>query len=71
VLVRAAALHRSDEAFEWLVGLVAEGETAIATEVVDVLSIYRHNEKLAERLARALAARLDEAPTVRFEQLWA
>jgi len=70
VLVRAAALHRSDEAFDWLLKLVAEGDTRIATEAVDVLSIYRHNEKLTERLRQAIAERGDQDPMTLFDKVW-
>jgi HEAT repeat protein len=70
VLVRAAALHRSDESFDWLVAIVAEGDTMIATETVDALSIYRHNDKLSERLKRALGERSDEEPQSLFAELW-
>lgn len=71
VLVRAAALHRSDEAFDWLLGLAADGDGAIAAEIVDVLSIYRHNGKLAERLNRIVEAREDEEAKSIFHRLWA
>jgi hypothetical protein len=71
VLVRAASLHRSDEAFDWLVGIVAAGDTAIATETIDVLSICRHNEKLTARLKTALGERSDEKPETLFAELWA
>ena len=70
VLIRAAALHRSNEAFDWLLTLVAEGDTTIATDTVDVLSIYRHNEKLAERLRQALDERIDQDPMTMFEKVW-
>ena len=71
VLVRAAALHRSDEAFDWLLQLAAERDTPIATEIVDVLSIYRHNERLAERLRAALETRDDQETKSMFEKVWA
>lgn len=70
VLIRAAALHRSDGAFDWLLELAAEASTAIATDIVDVLSIYRHNEKLAARLRAVVDTRADETGSA-FERLWA
>lgn len=71
VLIRSAALHRSDEAFDWLVDIVADGDTMIATEAVDVLSIYRHNDKLAARLREALVQRKDTEANAAFEKAWA
>jgi hypothetical protein len=71
VLIRAAALHRSDEAFDWLLALAAEREARIATEIVDVLSIYRHNEKLGRRLRSTLDARDDEGPRTAYDEAWA
>lgn len=70
VLVRAAALHRSDAAFDWLIAIVADGDTRIATETIDVLSIYRHNDKLSARLKQALGERSDQAPESLFAELW-
>lgn len=71
VLIRAAALHRSDAAFDWLLALAAEREERIATEIVDVLSIYRHNEKLARRLRDTVDARDDEGPRTAYRSAWA
>ncbi|HUF74556.1 MAG TPA: hypothetical protein VMR74_16865 [Gammaproteobacteria bacterium] len=70
LLVRAAALHRSDEAFDWLLGLAAESSAAIASEIVDVLAIYRHNEKLAGRLREIVNDRADEDSKSMFDSLW-
>ena len=70
ILVRAAALHRSNEAFDWLLGLAASAAAALATEVVDVLSIYSHNEALRDRLSKVLVEREDEALQARFAQAW-
>ena len=70
VLVRAAALHRSNESFAWLVGLAAEVNEKIATEIVEALSIYRHKETLADQLRAALARRSDPNPGIRFEETW-
>jgi HEAT repeat protein len=70
VLIRAAALHRSDEAFNWLLELLAASDARIAAEIVDVLSIYRHNEKLRKRLSGIIESRGDAAPRAMFDQAW-
>jgi len=70
ILLRAAALHRSDEAFTWLLELAASAETRIAAEVVDVLSIYKHNAALAERLRQSLGGRNDTEPRASFDSAW-
>lgn len=70
VLVRAAALHRSNEAFDWLLDLAAARDAKIATEIVDVLSIYRHNDKLAARLRDIVDGRADDGPRSMFEKVW-
>ena len=67
-LLRAASLHRSAEAFDWLLGLAAEGSSRIAGEVVELLAIYRQNEQLAARLRAAVAPRQDVMS--RFTSLW-
>ena len=70
VLTRAAALHRSDAAFDWLISLIAEGSTSAAEAALEALSIYRNNDKLTARIKTTLAtrgtARLDDF----FAQRW-
>jgi len=56
-LVRAAALHRSEAAFEWLLSLIEHGERAHADCAVEALSVYERNSKLIERVRAALAKR--------------
>ena len=70
VLIRAAALHRSDESYQWLLDLAAERSLAEVTEIVDVLAIYKHNEKLARRLRAALASRSDSDSLSYYEKVW-
>lgn len=69
-LLRAAAAHRSEPAFSWLLGLVAGARAAVALEVVEALAIYKHNAKLAERLEAALRERGERALLARFGELW-
>ncbi|MEP7243295.1 MAG: hypothetical protein ABI885_06365 [Gammaproteobacteria bacterium] len=60
VLIRAAALHRSEAAFDWLVSIVESGSRAQADIAVDALAVYERNTKLHERVERALAKRSDD-----------
>jgi hypothetical protein len=69
-LLRAAAAHRSEAAFTWLLGLVADSRAAVVLEVIDVLALYKHNAKLAERLEATLRERGDRALLARFDELW-
>lgn len=57
VLARAAALHRSEAAFDWLVGLIRHGDSNEAAIAVDALSVYDRNGMLMQRVAAAQAAR--------------
>ena len=57
VLIRAAAVHRSDEAFDWLVSIIENGTATQADVAVDALSVYERNTKLQERIKAALASR--------------
>lgn len=70
VLVRAAALHRTDEAFDWLLTLVEQGEARIAADIIEVLAIYRHNDKLARRLRALLDSREDRETRAAYESFW-
>jgi len=57
VIARAAALLRSEAAFDWLVGIIEKGRTEDATIAADALSVYERNTKLMERVKAAKAAR--------------
>ena len=69
-LLRAAAAHRSEAAFAWLLELVADSRAPVALEVLDALALYKHNAKLAQRLEAALRERGDGALLARFGELW-
>jgi HEAT repeat protein len=57
VLIRAAALHRTDAAFDWLIAIIETGSRAQADIAVDALSVYTRNTRLLERVQAALARR--------------
>jgi len=69
-LLRAAAAHRSEAAFDWLLTIVADARPAIGLEVVEALAIYRHNAKLKQRLETALDERREAQLKDRFTVLW-
>jgi hypothetical protein len=69
-LLRAAALHRSEAAFDWLISLAADGGKRIVSEVIEALTLYRQNKKLAARLEAALAERGDAALEKQFRERW-
>jgi hypothetical protein len=60
-LLRAAAAHRSEAAFDWLLEIVAEARVPVAEAVVEALAPYKHNVRLMQRLGSALGARGDAA----------
>jgi HEAT repeat protein len=57
VLIRAAALHRSEAAFDWLLSIIEHGAAVHADVAVEALSVYERNTKLGERVQEALAKR--------------
>jgi HEAT repeat protein len=57
VLIRAAALHRSEVAFDWLISIIEHGAAAHADVAVEALAVYERNVKLGERVQAALAKR--------------
>jgi hypothetical protein len=69
-LLRAAAAHRSEAAFAWLLAVVADARVAVALEIVEALAIYRHNAKLKQRLAAALEERGDPELLQSFSASW-
>jgi HEAT repeats len=70
VLVRAAAVHRSDAAFDWLLALVAESPARTAGHVIETLAIYAHNARLAERVSQVVEVRGDAALDEAFAAHW-
>jgi HEAT repeat protein len=58
-LIRAAALHRSDPAFEWLLQIIESGTANLAAAAVAALSVYERNTKLIEQVNAAKARRTD------------
>jgi HEAT repeat protein len=60
-LIRAAALHRSEAAFEWLLEIIETGTPKLAAAAVEALSVYERNSKLIVQV-NAAKARRDEAP---------
>lgn len=59
VLIRAAALHRSEPAFDWLIHIIEKGIQKQADEAADALAVYERNARLMERIQVALASRAD------------
>jgi HEAT repeat protein len=57
VLIRAAALHRTEAAFDWLISIIERGAQAHADAAVEALSVYERNTKLGERVQAALEKR--------------
>jgi hypothetical protein len=59
LLLRAAALHRSEAALDWLVSIVADADRASAEVAIAELGAYRNNARLRTRLERVIAERGD------------
>jgi HEAT repeat protein len=59
VLIRAAALHRSEPAFDWLIHIIEQGTRVQADVAAEALAVYERNTKLLERVQAALASRAD------------
>ncbi|MGC1459631.1 MAG: hypothetical protein WA825_15245 [Steroidobacteraceae bacterium] len=58
-LIRAASLHRSEAAFEWLLDLIATGTAKLAGVAVEALAVYSRNARLTEQVNAARARRSD------------
>lgn len=69
-LLRAAALHRSEAAFDWLLSLIAQSHVSVAQPSLRALAIYQHNDRLYERIETALAQRNDRRLHEAFAREW-
>jgi HEAT repeat protein len=58
-LIRAAALHRSEPAFEWLLQIIESSTVNLSAAAVAALSVYDRNTKLIEQVNAAKARRTD------------
>jgi len=58
VLARAAALHRSEAAFDWLASIIETGSKLDAESTADALSVYGRNTRLMERMKAAQTLRM-------------
>ena len=58
-LIRAAALHRSEAAFEWLLAIIASGAAGHAQAAIDALAVYERNSKLIGQIQAARARRTE------------
>lgn len=56
-LIRAAALHRSEAAFEWLLEIIAAGSARHAQAAVAALAVYERNSRLIGQIEAAKARR--------------
>ncbi|HEY1900110.1 MAG TPA: hypothetical protein VGG49_09975 [Steroidobacteraceae bacterium] len=59
-LIRAAALHRSEPAFAWLLSIIGTGTPKLAIAAANALEIYERNSQLVERVNAAKARRKDQ-----------
>ena len=69
-LIRAAAAHRSEAAFDWLLSIAADARAVVAGWVIEALEAYKNNRRLAERLRSVLAARGDPDLEQDFDRRW-
>jgi hypothetical protein len=69
-LISAAAAHRSEAAFDWLLALAAESRVPVAEQVVEALAPYKHNARLAQRLAAVLEQRGERELEASFNKRW-
>ncbi len=69
-LLFGAILHRSENAFAWLLDVVAEGDTSAAEFIIKELAIYRTDKKLGERLNATLVKRDDDVLVELFHEVW-
>lgn len=66
-LVRAAALHRSDDAFEWLLTIIEHSDHSLASDALEALATYKGNTRLANRVRQVLEQRNDRRLIERFK----
>lgn len=67
-LLRAAALHRSEAALDWLTEVAGAGDRKSAEVAITELGAYRSNARVRDRLAAVIAERADPALAAHYRQ---
>lgn len=57
IIIRAASLHRSDEAFDWLLSIIENENSHLSKSAVDAFQIYQRNKPLMEKINTAISNR--------------
>ena len=70
VLLRAIALLRHNEAYDFLLARIASERAETAMAAIEALAIYHHNDQLKSRVREAVEARGEPAIERAFEQAW-
>lgn len=70
VLIRAAGLHRSDAACDWLLTLVADGDGRFIDDALAALAAQRRSAGLSSRVRVAVDELRDPRVAERFAELW-
>jgi hypothetical protein len=70
ILLRGAILHRSEAAFDWLLGVIARGDPRTAAWVVEELAVYRSNARLATSVKDAVEARARPPVSDAWRRAW-
>ncbi len=71
MLLRAAALHRSEAASTWLLGIVASGDLTSAEVIIDELAAYRDTAQTRKRLHDAVVERNEPRLLARYRRAFA
>lgn len=69
-LLRAAVLHRSEAAIDWLLSVVRRGDRESAELVMVALAAYRSAPGLSARMGDVVKERAEEHLLARFAQVW-
>ena len=70
VFLKAAVFHRSENAFSWLLDVVALEDPSSAAFIIEALAIYRTNETLKAQLQKTILQRADDKLTAQFYSVW-
>ena len=70
ILLRAISLHRSDAAFTWLLALIKNADKVVISEIIELLAIYKHNQKLKQSLSEQLDKFGNREHMALFREYW-
>nr|CAA6829003.1 MAG: Unknown protein [uncultured Thiotrichaceae bacterium] len=69
-LFKAIALHRSDDALDWLLGKLEDADAGLLETGIEVLAVYKHRQALKDRMEDIVAGSGNRRHHALYREYW-